>query len=109
MLAAPRAHLEVDTTGPVTLVKIHERKLDESNLQAMGEELAELPPSPGELHLDFAEVGYLSSTGLAKLVKLHQRSKLAGSHLVLKNLDSLLCDLFRATRLDTVLDVRPKT
>jgi anti-anti-sigma factor len=110
MLAAFRPKFEVKTAGPVTVVKIHERRMDDPNVQAMGEEVGGLTELPGqeELHLDFDEVGYMSSTGLAKLVALHLRSEEAGSHLVVKNLDALLCDLFRVTRLDTVLDVRPK-
>jgi anti-sigma B factor antagonist len=61
----------------------------------------------GELHLDFARIGSLGSTALGVLVSLHRRIDDAGGHLVIFNLAPHLQKLFRLTRLDTVLDVRP--
>lgn len=60
----------------------------------------------GELHLDFTQVEWISSTALSMLIGLHRRMSRSEGHLVLANVGQTIVDLFRLTRLDTLLDIR---
>jgi anti-anti-sigma factor len=89
--------------------QLQDTSLDESNVEAVGAELfraAEEQPS-AHLLLDFGKVGYLNSTGLAKLVGLYTRLRASGRRLALENVSPYVYEVFHVTRLTTVLDVRP--
>ena len=58
------------------------------------------------LALDFGNVNFMSSLGLALLLKLHKRLAASGRRLAVLNLQPHVYELFSVTRLDTVLDVR---
>jgi anti-anti-sigma factor len=58
------------------------------------------------LALDFGNVNFMSSMGLAMLLTLHKRLTTRGRRLAVLNLQPHLYELFSLTRLDTVLDVR---
>ena len=100
---------EVSTAGPRTIVKVSEPNLDYGHVQAMEEAFDALTDMPGqrELHLDLSAVEYISSCGLGKLVGLHTRMARAGGHLALTNLAPFVYELFRLTRLDSLLEVHP--
>ncbi len=59
-----------------------------------------------ELHLDCREVHSITSAGLGMTVGLNRHLRDHGVRLVLCNVRDELVDLFRVTRLDTLLDVR---
>jgi anti-anti-sigma factor len=94
----------------LTVVALPELCLAEASLRRPREQLIALADGigDGELHLDFSEVTYLDSTALAALVALHRRAEQTHGRLVCCNLAADLLKLFRLTRLDTILDVRPK-
>ncbi len=96
------------TTDGHTVVSLPETAMSDKNLQATRAQLIALADSvyDGELHLDFTRIGYLGSSALAVLVSVHRRIADAGGQLVLCNLAPYLEDLFRLTRLDTLLHVR---
>jgi anti-anti-sigma factor len=100
-------YFDVQMQGPVTVVKFTEKHLNDTNVQQIGEELQGLAEQlgPGELHLDFSEVNYLSTVVMAKLLTLHKRVTKEGGRFVLTNVNALY-ELFSVTRLDTLLDVR---
>ena len=102
-------YFDVQTDGPVTVVKFTEKHLNETNIQQIGEQLAGVADQlgTGELHLDFSEVHYLSTVVMAKLLSLHKRVTNEGGRFVLTNLD-VLYELFSVTRLDKLMDVRRK-
>jgi anti-anti-sigma factor len=97
---------EVMQEGPVTVVKFTEKHLNDTNIQQIGEELAGLTDAlgPGELHLDFSDVQYLSTVVMAKLLGIHKRVTKEGGRFVLTNLAALY-ELFSVTRLDTLMEV----
>ena len=97
------------TTDGKTIVSLPEQALSESQLDAARDKLLGLATalSEGELHLDFARVQYLGSSALGVLVALHRKIEAADGHLVLVNLAPDLVELFRLTRLDGILDIRP--
>jgi anti-anti-sigma factor len=60
------------------------------------------------LALDFGDVSFMSSLGLALLLTLHKRLAESGRRLAVVNLQPHIYEVFSVTRLDTVLDVRPQ-
>ncbi len=60
------------------------------------------------LALDFGNVNFMSSLGLALLLKIHKRLAASGRRLAVVNLRPHIYELFSVTRLDTVLDVRQR-
>ena len=102
--------LDVQTVDDVAVVKLTSQALDDTNLQAVGEQLFRLVDEEGrhKLHLDFANVRFVPSTGLGKLVALNKKVRGVGGHLALVNVPDPVYEAIRATRLDRLLDVRRK-
>jgi anti-anti-sigma factor len=99
----------VQAEGPVTVVKFTEKHLNDTNVQQIGEQLLGLAGQlgQGELHLDFSDVNYLSTSVMAKLLTLHKRVTKEGGRFVLTNVNALY-EMFSVTRLDTLMDIRRK-
>lgn len=93
----------------LAVVFLPEHALGETCLQASREKLQAFADNvgAGELRLDFSQIEYLGSSGLGVLVSLHRQMAQKDGHLVLDNLAPDLVELFKLTRLDTILDVRP--
>jgi anti-anti-sigma regulatory factor len=106
-MSRPSRYFQVHTPGPVTVVRFTEPNLNDATLQRVGEDLSRLADlyGGGELHLDFSRVRYINTGFMSRLLSVHRRVTQDGGHLVLKNL-ATLHDLFRVTRLDTLLDAR---
>jgi anti-sigma B factor antagonist len=68
--------------------------------------LSLLDGRPERLVLDFAEVGFMDSSGVASLVKLLSRTRRSATHLLLTNLGDDVRGILEVTRLDTVFDIR---
>ncbi len=58
------------------------------------------------LILDFSDVNFLTSLGLALLLTLRKRLAEGGRRLALLNLQPQVYEVFSVTRLDTLFDVR---
>jgi anti-anti-sigma factor len=103
---APLLHARQD--AGVTLATVLATHLTEANAEGLGEELSRLAEgaSPPRLRLDLARVRFLTSTVLGKLVGLHRRVRAAGGEFVLLNVAGVVYEVFEATRLNQVLDVR---
>jgi anti-sigma B factor antagonist len=110
MQTCARRHFVAQTAGPVALVTLTDRALDDPNAHALGEELFDFNRqfAGSELCLDMEAVTYLSSTALGKFVTLNRKVKAGGGRLRLVGVDPTLYELFRVTRLTTVLDIREK-
>ena len=109
---APSPNLETKTTGEAVEARFTGRRvvLDETNLRKVGRQLNRLAQEvgPRTLLLTFANVEYLSSTGLATLIGLHKTMRAGGGRLVLRNINAQVYEIFRMTKLNTFLDVRPE-
>jgi anti-anti-sigma factor len=83
--------------------------LSEASREATREKLCALAEATGqgELRLDFTQVAYLDSSALAALVMLQRRLNQTEGSLVLEKLAPYLAELFKLTRLDTVLNIEP--
>jgi anti-anti-sigma factor len=105
---ASRLNLDID--GDRAVVRIPATRFGavdgETDDERMLSLLADLAPT--HLALDFGNVTFLSSIGLAILVRLHKRRAAQGRRLAVLNLQPHLYELFSVTRLNTVLDVRPQ-
>ena len=100
---ARRRRLEVEPIGDVTVVNFVDRKiLDEQNIQIIGEQLFSLVDEQGlrKILLNFANVEYLSSAALGKLITLNKKLQQAGGKLILCNIDPQIFEVFEITKLD---------
>lgn len=100
--------LEVTEAPNTTIVRLKVGRLDHSNVQQLGDELtrvADQLPQPW-LRLDLQDVEYVDSLALAKVVVLHRKLAAAGGRLTLLNPAPMVSEVFRVTRLDSVLDLR---
>jgi anti-sigma B factor antagonist len=101
--------ISVRVTDSVVEVHVLDSHLTEMNLERVGNRLYELAEQAGQntLRLDFGSVKYLTSSVLGKLVSLHKRVKSAGGHFQVVNLGPEVFEIFKATRLDTFIDLQP--
>jgi anti-sigma B factor antagonist len=106
-LPTRRPLLETENGDNALVVKLIHKNLDESNAQAVAEQLFGMIDGLGQrqLRVDLGEVQLLTSTGLGKLVALHRRVKAAGSELTLHNVNELVYEVFEVTRLNTILNI----
>lgn len=108
----PDAHLEVSREGDVSVVRFADRKiLEEVPIAEIGDRLNSLAEGePGiKLLLDFANVEHLSSAVLSMLINLNKRVDESGGKLKLANIKPQIYEVFKITRLNTVLDIYDTT
>jgi anti-anti-sigma factor len=101
-------HLEVGTNGNVIVVRLGKHwVLDELNVNKISDELLGVADRPDCHHLlvDFAGVTKLSSSMLARLLKLRRKMESKGEKLRLCGLDSQLRSVFATTKLDRLFDI----
>src|SRR5215213_7556097 len=106
MAQQKRRRIEVEEIGDVAVIEfIDKRILDEQNIQLIGEQLFELVDDMGKrkLLLNFANVEYLSSAALGKLITLNKKVRSSGGQLALCNIKPEIKEVFSITKLDKVL------
>lgn len=103
-----RRRLEVEDIGDVTVVNFTDRKiLDDQTIQAIGEQLYSLVDEVGrrKILLNFANVEYLTSAVLGKLIALNNKLKAVGGRLILCNIDPQIYEVFEITKLNKVFSI----
>ena len=103
-----RWRLEVEDVGGVTVATFTDRKiLDEQNIQVIGDQLFRLVDEKGrkDLVLNFANVEFMSSAALGKLMVLRKKVQEAGGKLVLCNIAPGIYEVFTITKLDKLLTI----
>ena len=101
--------LDVTEVGDIAVVRFVDRKiLDEANIQEMGQELFDLieRDKRQKIVLDFANVQFLSSAALGKLITLEKKRKDHGGTLRLCNIRPQIYEVFAITKLDKLFDIR---
>jgi anti-anti-sigma factor len=100
--------LEVELLGEDTGARFACRALDWETSLAVGEELAGLVRRAGrhDLRLDLGCVRFLTAAGLSLLVVARNELRARGGRLVLCNVGPVAHEIFRAARLDRLLDIR---
>jgi anti-sigma B factor antagonist len=81
--------------------------LTEANVEEFGREMTALVQRRERPHLllDLGGIDLLSSVALAKLIALNGRVRAAGGRLTLFNPNPVVRQVFKVTRLDTILEV----
>ncbi len=105
---AANRRIEVTDVGDVAVVNFVDRKiLDEANIHELGQELfalVEQDKRPKVL-LNFANVEFLSSAALGKLITLNKKRKSAGAELKLSNIRPEIYEVFAITKLNKLFDI----
>ncbi len=106
-MSEPR-RLQTREEGKVTVVGFVDKKiLDAANIQELGDELFSLVEEQGKtrLLLNFADVEFLSSAALNKLIILDKKVKAASGTLKLCNLRPEIHEVFLITRLNQLFSI----
>jgi anti-sigma B factor antagonist len=109
-MAQARRRIEVEEIGDVAAVTfIDKRILDEQNIQLIGEQLFELVDDDGrkKILLDFANVEYLSSAALGKLITMNKKVRGVSGQLRLCSIKPEIMEVFEITRLNKVFPIYP--
>jgi len=99
----------VTTNGDVTVVSFNDKKiLDEASIQELGTELFGLVEQQQvkSLLLNFANVEFLSSAALGKLITLDRKVKASRGRLKMCNIRPEIFEVFQITKLNKVFDIR---
>jgi anti-sigma B factor antagonist len=103
-----RRRFEMAERDGATVVKFIDPILDEQNSWIIRQQVAELATEPGreKLLLDFGNVKFLSSAALSALLSLHRKVQPGGGRISLCGLAEGIAEVFRATHVDQVFDIR---
>lgn len=107
-MAAGR-RINVEEVGDVTIATFLDKKiLDENNIQLIGSQLFALVEEDGRkrIVLDFANVEYLSSAALGKLITMDKKVKGSGGKLRLCAIRPDIYEVFAITKLNKLFDIK---
>lgn len=92
----------------ITILRVAAADVREESIHATGQELFRIADSLGHsrLMIDMADVDFLTSTALGKLVTLNTRMRATGNDLILANVQDDVYEIFEVTRLTKLLDIR---
>jgi anti-sigma B factor antagonist len=101
--------LRAEVVGDAVLVKLDYKRLDDSNIWDVEEQLVRLAAErdPPRLWLDLAGLEHLSSLSLGKFLALHKRLRALGGQLRLVNVGPRVNRLLERTKLANVLNIQP--
>lgn len=106
------SRLRVKKHNDVTQIEFIDRNiLDESNIQQIGEEIADLvdsTPSP-KLLISFSNVDHLSSAALGTMITVNNKIKNKKGQLRLANIDPQIYEVFKITKLDKLFQIHDTT
>jgi anti-anti-sigma factor len=110
-MPSDRSRLKVETVEEGVRVQLVGcERLDEEAVPPVKEQLLAVAgqAAPGRLLLDLRGVRFLTSTGLAMLVAVHNKMRAGGGRLTLCGLETEIQEILEVTQLIRVLDVRPE-
>jgi anti-sigma B factor antagonist len=101
--------LAVEVAGDTTVIKLLSARCADHNAEPISQQCADLVDRLGrhKLHIDLGQVEFLSGVVLAKLVALDQKVRAVGGELRLCNVRPTVYQVFAATHLTRLLDIRP--
>ena len=105
-----RRRLEVEDIGDITVVNFLDKKiLDDQNIQMIGEQLLSLVEELGrqKILLNFANVEFLSSAALGKLITLNRKVQAVRGKLILCTISKEIREVFEITKLDKLFTILP--
>ena len=107
-MATPR-RIKVNESGGVTVVTFNDSKIiDEVEIQEFGQELYDLIEREDrkKIILNFANVEFLSSAALGKLIKFEKGAKQRDAKLVLSNIRPEIYEVFAITKLTKLFTIK---
>jgi anti-sigma B factor antagonist len=106
---ATHRRIDVSRVGDVSIVKFLDKKiLDETGIQEVGLELFSLVEHDNRkaILLNFADVEFLSSAALGKLITFDRKVKAAKGRLKMCHIRPEILEVFQITKLNKVFDIR---
>ena len=101
--------LNLGQSGGVTVVTFADSKIiDEEEIQELGQELYALVEKDElkKLVLNFANVEFLSSAALGKLISFEKKVRNAKANLVLSNIRPEIYEVFAITKLTKLFEIK---
>ena len=108
MPASGPSRLRVKQHKDVTQVEFIDRNiLDESNIQQIGDEIADLVDAAAtpKLLISFSNVDHLSSAALGTMITINNKIRNKKGQLRLANIDPQIYEVFKITKLTNVFDI----
>lgn len=96
---------EVGKVGDVTVVNVQGQLIVGNRQELKQRVLEELEHGARRFVIDFANTGYIDSSGLGVLVSLSKKIREQGGALRLSGLNEDLRTLFELTKLDTLFEI----
>jgi anti-sigma B factor antagonist len=106
-MSSPR-RLEVNESANITVVRFKDSKIiDPEAIQELGQELFELIEKGDrrKILLNFANVEFLSSAALGKLIAFERKTKQTGAELILTDISAEIFPVFTITGLDKLFRI----
>ena len=107
-MASIPTRIDIQQADGVTVARFKDRRLlDEATIDLVGNELYAIVDEMGceQVILDFAEVEYMSSSALGKLIKFHKKVLSVDGSLRLCNLKPELQKIFKVLALHKVFKI----
>ena len=91
-----RRHIKVHFVGDVAVVPFVDKRLDEQNIQTIGEQLFSLVDDEGvrKILLNFENVEFVSSAALGKVITLNKKIKSMSGSLKICNIPPEIGEVF---------------
>lgn len=106
---AARNRLDVNESASISVVRFRDQKIiDPEAIQELGQELFDLVDKDQrhKLVLNFANVEFLSSAALGKLITFEKKAKREGASLILTNISPEIYQVFAITNLDKLFQIK---
>jgi anti-sigma B factor antagonist len=108
IMASAPTRLDIEEADGATIATFKDRRLlDEATIEVIGDQLFSLVDDHGyqKVVLDFADVEYMSSSALGKLIKFHKKILAVDGSLRLCNLKPELQKIFKVLALHKVFKI----
>ena len=102
-------HIALNVVGDICVVRLLDSRIvDDMNIYELGTELFSLVEKDGHVKvlLNFANVDFLSSAALGKLIMLYKKIAVRNGVLKLSNISDDIRELFTIMNLDRIFDIR---
>jgi stage II sporulation protein AA (anti-sigma F factor antagonist) len=106
---AKTRRIKVNESGPVSVVTFADSKIiDEAEIQELGQELYDLVERDDrkKIVLNFANVEFLSSAALGKLIGFDKRVKQHAAELILSNIRPEIYEVFAIMKLTKLFQIK---
>lgn len=105
-MQAQQFDANVQHRGGATIIDLR-GEINATAEEGLNKAYAQAEKLPGDILLDFADVGYINSTGIALIVSLLARARASGRRLLACSLSDHYVEIFNITRLADFMTVFP--